>query len=466
MVAEFTSSWVLHGHGAIADADTYKFETWRDYGGSGAVRLSQTGNWTVFKDFFADPTLGAYYRDQTRKSLGRNEPNTTTDSASGGAVTTRYTVAKNGMVVQDDTTLLSLYGYRYIYDAWNRLVKTQSQPSTGVVVTEYRYNGLGHRIGWKARFNTGLTYANNLWRYFQYNEKWQQVGMYLGTSSASGAVSSNPIELYLYDSAGIDGRGGSSYIDRTIFRDRDVNGLGSGGDGTLEETRYYLQNWRNDVVELITTTGDIVERYVYDAYGRPSCYSPGDIATSGGARDGPDGTLDGDDSTEFSAVWNGGAGALGWKTDLGRSGGLGGPDGLVDNNDSIAFNSYRFSGYAGGYGLMSAAAVDNRKGFAGYEFDPVLNGTIASGGFLPVYHVRNRVLNCDTGKWIQRDPFGYHDSMDLYEYCQSDPLDKEDAMGLLSSTICLGGKCSAGAVSGDRLAKRCIPARKYANIGK
>ena len=161
----------------------------------------------------------------------------------------------------DDTTLLSLYGYRYTYDAWNRLVKTQSQPSTGVVVTEYRYNGLGHRIAWKARFDTGQTYANNKWRYFQYNEKWQQVGMYLGTTSASGAVGSNPMEFYLYDSAGLDGRGGSSYIDRTIYRDRDVNGFASAGtgDGTLEERRYYLQNWRTPAGSRFTAIGRVFE---------------------------------------------------------------------------------------------------------------------------------------------------------------------------------------------------------------
>ncbi|HZW06203.1 MAG TPA: hypothetical protein VFF65_03695, partial [Phycisphaerales bacterium] len=72
-------------------------------------------------------------------------------------------LAHNGSVTRDDyvSGVGKSYGYRYTYDAWNRLVRTGDQ-QTNTTVTEYRYNGLGHRIGWKARFDTGLTYANNL----------------------------------------------------------------------------------------------------------------------------------------------------------------------------------------------------------------------------------------------------------------------------------------------------------------
>ncbi|MFT3685397.1 MAG: RHS repeat-associated core domain-containing protein [Phycisphaerales bacterium] len=410
--------------GSIADAATIHYESWRDYGGTNDVRLSQTGNWSVYKEIYGDPTLGGYNRDETRKSLWRNEPKETTDAVLG--TTLRYLAAKNGLTTRDDTTTFSLTGYRYIYDAWNRLVKVTTQISSSSVVAEYRYNGLGHRIGWKARFDIGQTYANNKWRYFQYNEKWQQVGMYLGTTAANGAVSSDPIELYLYDSAGLDGRGGSSYIDRTIYRDRDVNGLASGGDGTLEERRYYLQNWRNDVVELVKSTGEIVERYRYDAYGRPYCFSSGDLSSVNGY---PDGVITTDDTAAFNAAYSGGGGAVGWQSDIGNTAGAGIPDGQLDSGDSSAFTAYYGSGYIGGFSRQSATAIDNRKGFAGYEFDPILAGSNGGGGTIPFYHVRNRVLNCDSGKWLQKDPLGYHDSMDLYEYCQSDPVDNTDWNG-------------------------------------
>jgi len=195
---------------------------------------------------------------------------------------------------------------------------------------------------------------------------------------------------------------------------------GGTGDGTLEERRYYLQNWRNDVMELVSATGARVERYRYDAYGRPNSFSPGDVAGFAG---GPDSLMNGTDTTAFNAAYAGGTGSVSWITDLV-------PDNAVNSADNTAYGNYLSAGWTGGFGLMSDSSIDNRKGFAGYEFDPVLAGTIASGGTLPVYHVRNRVLNCDTGKWMQKDPMGYADSMDLYEYCASDPVDKNDPMGL------------------------------------
>jgi len=47
-------------------------------------------------------------------------------------------------------------------------------------------------------------------------------------------------------------------------------------------------------------------------------------------------------------------------------------------------------------GKRCASAGGNRKGYAGYEFDSVVAYSI--------WHVRNRVLNSDLGRWTQRDP--------------------------------------------------------------
>ncbi|MDP1662881.1 MAG: hypothetical protein Q8L55_13280 [Phycisphaerales bacterium] len=233
--------------------------------------------------------------------------------------------------------------------------------------------------------------------------------------------------------SGLDGRGGSSYIDKVVFRDRDTN-----ADGGRDERRYYLQNWRNDVVALITTTGAWVERYRYDAYGRPESYSVADIAGSGGGGGGPNGLVTSTDSAAYSAT-----GAVSWKNDLGSSGGSLVPDNVVNATDDLAaFNVYYAAGNNGGLGQISDTAIDNRKGLAGYEFDPILAGDGAIDGTgVPLYHVRNRVLNSYSGKWMQKDPMGYHDSMDLYEYCGSDALDLGDALGLAMSTLGSAG-CS------------------------
>jgi len=52
-------------------------------------------------------------------------------------------------------------------------------------------------------------------------------------------------------------------------------------DGTLEERRYYLQNWRHDVVALTTDTGKLVEQDKYSAYGVPFGMPAGDIYGQG-----------------------------------------------------------------------------------------------------------------------------------------------------------------------------------------
>ncbi|MDP1662577.1 MAG: hypothetical protein Q8L55_11750, partial [Phycisphaerales bacterium] len=278
--------------GAIADSATLRQEDWTD---KAAAKLSQTGNWTAFLAYRDNPSTAAEEQDQTRTFLGRNEPNAVTDAVSGNP-DPQYLVAHSGLVTRDDTTTSSKYGYRYTYDAWGRLVKAADQDSNATIA-EYRYNGLGHRIGWKAQFNLGLSYANNLWRYFQYNERWQQVGMYLETSAGANTVAANATETFLYNTSGLDGRSGSSYIDKVVFRDRDTD-----ADGGRDERRYYLQNWRSDVVALITTTGAWVERYRYDAYGRPESYSVADIAGSGGGGGGPNGQVTSTDAAAYSAT--------------------------------------------------------------------------------------------------------------------------------------------------------------------
>ncbi len=70
--------------------------------------------------------------------------------------------------------------------------------------------------------------------------------------------------------------------------------------------------------------------------------------------------------------------------------------------------------------------VDNDVLFCGYRFDPETG----------LYQVRYRYLNPRFG-WITRDPKdqnlpggGYHDGMNLYEYCMSGPISFVDPMGL------------------------------------
>jgi len=57
-------------------------------------------------------------------------------------------------------------------------------------------------------------------------------------------------------------------------------------------------------------------------------------------------------------------------------------------------------------------AYDNAVLFAGYYHD-------SETGF---YHVRNRFYHPRLGAWLQRDPIGYWDGMNLHQYVGGRPI--------------------------------------------
>ena len=98
--------------------------------------------------------------------------------------------------------------------------------------------------------------------YFAYDTRWRIAATYRESDSS-------PKEQFTYHNAGVDGSGGSSYIDNVIMRDRDANTAWAtaSADGVLEERRVYCQNWRGDISAVITDTGKMVEWVKYSAYG-------------------------------------------------------------------------------------------------------------------------------------------------------------------------------------------------------
>jgi len=74
--------------------------------------------------------------------------------------------------------------------------------------------------------------------------------------------------------------------------------------------------------------------------------------------------------------------------------------------------------HSGGTWVMHG--VDNRFGFAGYMWDP----------FLKLYHVRHRVYDPMSGRWLQRDPIGMAGGWNLYQYCGGEPWGFVDPLGL------------------------------------
>jgi RHS repeat-associated protein len=225
----------------------------------------------------------------------------------------------------------------------------------------------------------------------------------------------SPKEQFTYHNAGVDGVGGSSYIDAVIMRDKDANTAWAtaSGDGVLEERRVYCQNWRGDVSALITDTGKMVEWVKYSAYGVAMAIPCGDV----------DGDMDWD-ATDSAAI----TGTLDARKDCNL-------DGTVSAADVTQANSITGGYQTLGRTVMSSTAVANRKGYAGYEND---------GSIGDQYHVRNRVYKIMLGRWEQRDPIQYRDGIGLYQYVRGKALIAQDPTGLAMG-IGTGAYCSVGA---------------------
>jgi RHS repeat-associated protein len=104
-------------------------------------------------------------------------------------------------------------------------------------------------------------------------------------------------------------------------------------------------------------------------------------------------------------------------------------DGSVNNSDFLILLAHW--GNSAGQGVLSV--IGNRKGYAGYEFEPALQASYS------IYHVRRRVLNSDLGRWLTRDPLGYVDGANLYEYVRSNPLIGIDPSGTALPEYTPGG---------------------------
>src|SRR5688572_12063677 len=99
-------------------------------------------------------------------------------------------------------------------------------------------------------------------------------------------------------------------------------------------------------------------------------------------------------------------------------------DGDCDNTDITLHSNDYATVPATGYDRLSrndsTTNVENRTGYAGYQWDPIIK----------VYHVRHRVLDPHSSGWTRRDPLGYVDGMSMYEYGRSSPLSGTDPSGL------------------------------------
>jgi RHS repeat-associated protein len=143
----------------------------------------------------------------------------------------------------------------YVWDAWNRLVavKADNAGVPGTTIAEFQYDGQHHRI--VKLVPNAVTPANWDRTDFYENGGWQEIEERFAANLTSKTVVATAVQSqYIYD---------LRYIDAVAVRDRDAD-----GNGSLEERLFYCHNSQFSVNGLINTTGTVVERYVYDPYGK------------------------------------------------------------------------------------------------------------------------------------------------------------------------------------------------------
>jgi hypothetical protein len=152
-----------------------------------------------------------------------------------------------------------------------------------------------------------------------------------------------------------------------------------------------LPDWRHDVSVVLNSSGKLVQWTKYWSYGRPRSYPAYDL------------DMDGDFDATDEGTSLGGCTLLA-DADL---------DGDNDAADITWAKSTTDATYPTlGDGVLSGVfgKYTNRRGYAGYEYDPTFEGADRH-----LYHVANRVMDSDRGEFIQRDQLDYVNYMNMYD---------------------------------------------------
>ncbi len=193
---------------------------------------------------------------------------------------------------------------------------------------------------------------------------------------------------------------GTQYIDERVVM-RDV--AGGGVD------HYYLLEELYSVAGMAASNGRLKEAVVYDTYGEARIYQwkAGDVDRNGTVTTGT-----GSDETAVQAHL-GQAEPL-YDLDL---------DGGNVDNDDVAIVTGQANETAQ---LATYSSFGNPYLFTGRPSDTLL---VEEGRFRRIQDNRNRMYDPHHGRWFQRDPLGYVDGSNLYEYAQSLPIDLVDPDG-------------------------------------
>ncbi len=399
-----------HWTGSVI-SDTTNYETWS---------LTQTGNWASYvQDIDKNSSVNVNVSTNALPFSDEDDTRNPSSNFNGanefiGSVT-RYIGTGSGSTTQSlnyanaydavGNMVDDKVNYLYKYDAFGRLVEVKTLGSA--LVAEYRYNALGYRTGWHydadkdSSVESGSP-GDDPWYWFAYNERWQEVATFRYTDS-------DPKQRVIHNAAGIAGTGNSSYIDSVILTDTHSGSWTAAASGSLATRRYFLQNWRNDVVATTTDAGDPYEYVRYNAYGVPTTFPAADANR--------DMTTNSTDETDWLTVFSGGSAAVVIGADINK-------DDLYPDTADFDFMTAEsaLTTKRGGFNKVGTGnpGPSLRFAYAGYAWDPAIKS----------YHVRHRVYSAEMGRWLTRDPTGYVDGTGLMQYAQSHPITSVDPDGL------------------------------------
>ncbi|MCC7292914.1 MAG: RHS repeat-associated core domain-containing protein [Phycisphaerales bacterium] len=166
------------------------------------------------------------------------------------------------------------------------------------------------------------------------------------------------------------------------------------------------------VTGLIEKNGALAEADVYDGYGKVRIwdYSPGDFDR--------DGDVDATDQTTFNAALIAGGSNKSTPDPMSDLDG----DGDTDLTDAGLFTTIKNAG--GALAERFVSSLGNPFFFTGrrlYMLESRHDTSATLTANQQLQHNRARHYSPLEGRWLQRDPAGYVDGLNLYEYCSANP---------------------------------------------
>lgn len=136
-----------------------------------------------------------------------------------------------------------------------------------------------------------------------------------------------------------------------------------------------------------------------------------------------------------------------WGADLsGAPGSLGGAGGLLVMRETRGQTTTDYYPLYDGCGHVVALSDGNGNLVASYAYGPFGELISASGSMAAtnpwcwatkyydsetgLYYFGHRYYDPATGQWLNREPLGEDESLNLYAYCHNDPVNKTDALGM------------------------------------